>query len=98
MPAVLPASSVEYVRVPVTASVTLDLQTVEMALTPRTATGLPPETPVSWLAAQWVGDAGLTRSCRTLIGPLTPGAYDCWVRVTDTPEIPVRVAGTVTAT
>jgi hypothetical protein len=96
MPAVLPAQSIEYLRVPVTASVTLDAQPVEMALTPRTGNTATP--PVSWETATWTGPTGNTRTARLLIGPLSPGTYDCWVRVDAGDEIPVRVAGLVTAT
>jgi hypothetical protein len=96
MPAVLPSQSIEYLRVPVTASVTLDTQPVEMALTPRSGTS--PTAPVSWETATWTGLPGTTRTARLLIGPLTPGTYDCWVKVDAGDEIPVRVAGLVTAT
>lgn len=98
MPATIYASTIEYIRSSVTASVTLDAQVVEMQLTAKTPTGSPPQTPVSWQAAAWVGAAGTTRTCRSLFGPLNPGQYDLWVRVTDTPEVPVRVSGTVTVT
>lgn len=46
-----------------------------------------------WDAGAWV--AGTSYDARILVGPgtsvvLAPGGYDCWVRVTDNPEIPVR--------
>ncbi len=98
MPAVIPSSSIEYIRVPITASVELNTQVVEMQLTAKTPTGSPPQTPVAWQVAAWVGAAGTTRTCRSLFGPLTAGQYDAWVKIQDSPEAPVRVAGTVTVT
>lgn len=93
------AASTEYVHVPVTASVTLDTQTVEFAfLTGPTPT---PDADTAWLPATWAGDAGMTRDARVLVGPggdtqLEPDTYAVFVRVHDTPETPVRKSGEVT--
>jgi hypothetical protein len=92
----IPVVSVEYLHVPVTSSVVLDTQDVELAFL---TTGTPAEiTP--WLTAEWIGDPGTTRTCVLLIGPdtdaeLSKGTVSVWVRVHDTPEIPVRQAGTI---
>lgn len=98
MAATIPAVSIEYLHVPVTASVLLDAQTVELTV----LTGAPDET-TSWIAATWTGDAATTRTARLLIGPgtqvpLATGTWQVWVRVTDTPEVPVRSAGTLKIT
>lgn len=49
------------------------------------------------------GNGTFTTSYRLLIGPsgvttLTDGTYDWIVKVNDTPEVPVRKAGTITVT
>jgi hypothetical protein len=93
----IPAVSTEYVHVPVTSDVTLSGQAVEFAY----LAALPPDDATTWTAAEWEGNAGTTRSARSLIGPvsdygeLAAGTYTVWVRVTDETEIPVRPAGTI---
>lgn len=94
-------ASLEYVRVPVRASeagATVDISTltVQVAFTAET-------TPVSgdWKAAAWETDATTdpdTYYARCLVGPagtvtLAAGFYSVWVKVTDSPEIPVLLAG-----
>ena len=99
MAATIPAVSTEYLHGPVTASVTLDTQVVEVAfVTPSTAV---PNDATSWVTAEWEGGANTTRTWRVLIGPGTPaplaaGAYSVWVRIHDTPEVPVRKHDTLT--
>lgn len=87
--------SVEYVKVPVTtpAGVTITSQPVSIAVvadTARPVTG-------DWKTATWNGNVA-----QTLVGPgvlaLTPGNYKVWVKVTDSPEVPVLSAGTITVT
>lgn len=59
--------------------------------------------PSVWVTASWETDATASPTryyARCLVGPsgaitLTDGLYDCWVRVTDSPEIPVMKAGQV---
>lgn len=93
MAATIPAVSTEYLHGPVTANVALDTQVVEVAfITPSSAT---PNDTTSWVTATWEGGAATTRTWRVLIGPGTPaplavGSYGVWVRITDTPEVPVR--------
>jgi hypothetical protein len=94
------ASSTEFVRVPVTATVaglsydpTAD--TVQMAFT---TTGDPG--PDDWHSATWE-TVGSVSHARCLIGPtggiaLPAGTYTVYVRVTDNPEIPVKQAGYLT--
>lgn len=88
--------SLEYLKVPVTApvGVTIDTQVVEIAVM---APASQPEE-ADWRNAEW-SDGNVAR---ILIGPgekvLTPGSYMVWVRITDTPEIPVLTAGTITVT
>lgn len=93
----IPAVSTEYVHVPVTASVLLDTQAVELAFLTTTQ---PPDDATTWVSATWQGDPDKNRTCRVLVGPATPtplapGTITVWVRVHDTPEIPVRQAGQI---
>ena len=45
--------------------------------------------PVTWLSAVTLGG-----KVGCMIQNLSAGAYEVWVRVTDSPEIPVKSAGT----
>lgn len=99
----MPATSLEYVRtrVDVTddtgAAVDPTSDPVAMAFTANGAD------PVSgdWKTASWTTDATGARPvyrARCLVGPagtvtLTAGLYAVWVRITDSPEIPVIPAG-----
>ena len=85
--------SLEYLKVPITTppDVIINTQSVEIAVM------LPEARPLEedWRTAEWSGT-----TARILVGPgaqeLLPGTYKVWVRVTDVPEIPVLVAGTIT--
>lgn len=93
MAATIPAVSTEYLHGPVAASVPLDTQTVEVAILPKGQVA--PDDTTVWTPAEWTGDVGTSRTWRLLIGPgtqlpLTPDTYTVWVRITDSPEIPVR--------
>jgi hypothetical protein len=94
----IPAVSVEYVHVPVTSDVQLDTQAVQIVFLGATAS---PTDATTWNDAEWEGSAGTTRSARILIGTgsdvgeLAAGTWSVWVKVTDTPEVPVRSAGTI---
>lgn len=86
--------SLEYLTVDVTADVVVT--DVDLAIAPLSAR------PSSWTAASL---SGATAS--VLVGPggtveLEPGyypyTYNVWVRVNDTPEVPVMLAGTLTLT
>ena len=82
----------EYVDLPITSSVELDAQTVEIGLRLiDTGADL-----LTWYPANWIGTAGTTRTARILVGPggspsvgeIEPGVYAVRGRVTDTPEEP----------
>jgi hypothetical protein len=105
MPAdmIIASSSTIYVNVPVQATVagqpynpTAD--TVQMAFVAG------PAQPVTFYAGNWVTTVQGTYIARCLVGPansgvvLAPGLYACWVKVTDSPEVPVLPAGTIQVT
>ena len=97
---VIPAVSVEYLHIPVTSDVTLDAQPVSLAFT---ATAVRLDDAVMWNDAEWAGDPGTSRTCRLLTGPGAaaapgPGIWNVWVKVTSSPEIPVRHAGQIKIT
>lgn len=87
--------SVEYVKVPVTPPAGIDItaQPVSIAVTDAAARPVAAD----WKTASWDGNVA-----KTLIGPgvlaLAPGSYKVWVKVTDSPEVPVMAAGTITVT
>lgn len=98
----IPATSREYVHVPVRAQsaglpVDVSADTVEMAF----QAGSTAPAPGDWRAASWDVDSTITPAryrAQCLVGPggtveLAAGVYSVWVRVTDAPEIPVRRAG-----
>lgn len=82
----IPTGSIEYLKAQVTADHSLDAQTVQLSKDGRT----------TWLAAEWVGDAGLTRTARTTT-PVTwtKGVYEIYAKVGDSPESPIVKCGTV---
>ena len=59
-------------------------------------TGMSPST---WYTGSWE-QVGVTYVARILIGPsgqtLSTGSYDVWIKITDSPEIPVRKVDTLT--
>lgn len=99
MPLTISRLSVEYVRVPVRATqsgVAVDptSDTVTMSFTTAGAQ------PSTWNAATWETDATTTPAkhyARCLVGPgavvLTAGLYAVWVKLVDSPERPVLLAG-----
>lgn len=97
------ATSIEYVRVPVAAredgaAVNPTTSTVEMAVK---TSGVP--SGGDWKTAAWETDATTTPDTYyarilvgtgTAIGALAAGdTYSVWVRITDSPETPVKRAG-----
>lgn len=97
---VLSSLTTEYLHIPVTGDVDLDAQVVAIAVIP---VGQEEPADDEWHEAAWVGAVGTTRSARVLIGPeedleLANGTYTAWVKVTDTPEIPVRKSGLIRVT
>ena len=93
MSARIPAGSVEYLTVAVTAP-----DPIDPAWSPAVAivaAGSPE--PTAFTAATWDGSA-----IRFLVGSapfdLPAGTYDVWIRVTASPEVPVRRAGLLVIT
>ncbi len=101
----IPAASLEYVLVSVTANVngapynpTVD--SVQFAFPPAGSA------PTTWYAGSWdsnpvPGTSTYTAKC--LVGPggttqLVAGSYAVYVKITDNPEIPVRQAGLLAIT
>lgn len=96
--------SLEYVRVPIAAkeagvAIVPTADVVRMAFT---AADVDPVT-LDWQVSAWESDTSTiptTYLARCLVGPagtitLTVGVYDVWVKITDSPEIPARRAGTL---
>lgn len=78
----------EFLTVTVTSNLTLDAQPVYISFD-RT----------EWLTASWTGAAGTTRSARVLLDSTNlppPGKHPVYVKVTDSPEIPVVRADDIT--
>lgn len=100
-----PSISTEYARVRVTSDVNLSAQPVALAFTTSRTTE--PDTG-DWVTATWLGtaettaDGNYTRAAGVLVGPaglvLAEGSWHVWWRVTDTPEVVARYAGTLTIT
>jgi len=103
----LSSLSKEYVRVRMSARnngavVNPTADTVEMAFTLNDAEPTSPD----WKSASWETDANTepdTYYARCLVGPggtvtLADGTYRVWVRVTDSPEIPVKKCGLLVIT
>lgn len=82
------ALSSEVVRVVVRANVTLNAQTVAMAIIEA---GTEPA-PGDFSNVSWIGTAGTTRTAQKSATAYTAGSYDIYVKVTDT-EVPVMYAG-----
>lgn len=89
-----PRGTSEFVKATVTSDVTLDDQTVKIAISRGDDH--------TWLDAHWLGDAGTTRKVRT-DSPVTFSTenypaltYTVFVKVTDDPEAPIIRVGTAT--
>lgn len=94
-------ASIEYVRVPVSAKVNgayvnPSTDTVELAFLTDGATPIDTD----FTAGTWDVDTSTTPTtymAQVMVGQgyveLVAGLYQVWVRVTDTPEVPVRPAG-----
>jgi len=67
---------------------------VAMAFTPLTYPLTSP-TAAYWVTGQWVTFPGPAYWCEALVGPanggtaLTLGTYQVWVKISDSPEVPV---------
>lgn len=98
-------ASTEYIRVPMAsersgAPYDPTGDTVQMAF----LTGAGPPESGDWKTASWDTDSTTyppTYRAQCLIGPaggtvtLTAGVYSVWVKVTDSPEVPVKRAGQI---
>lgn len=88
--------SLEYLTVSATADQVLDTQTVEIAITRSQPTA------GDWLPAEWIGAAGTTRQARLTpaqVGTTRgPGTWYVFLRITDSPEIPVLPVGPLVIT
>lgn len=101
------ASSTEYVFVPVSAlgtsapyNPTADVVAFGFITSP-TGTG----TPGTWYTGTWFIPTANTYYAACLLGPggtgtvppvsLAPGIYTVWIRISDSPEIPVRTPGLI---
>ncbi len=66
--------------------------TVQMAFTPLT---YPETSPASWVTGEWLTFPGPAYWAQALVGPanggtaLALGTYQVWVKVTDSPAVPV---------
>ena len=100
------ALSTQYVQVQVTATVNGTSynptgDTVQMAFVTVTS---PPASPSAWNAAAWETDPGPVYWASCLVGPsnggvvLAAGSYFVWVKVTDSPAVPVLSGPILTIT
>ncbi len=98
----LSTASLEYVQVPMTArkngaAYDPTADTVQMAFVAGAGN------PSTWYTASWDTDATttpVTYRAQCLVGPsgtvtLAAGTYTVWVKVTDSPEVPVKRAGQI---
>ena len=90
------ALSLEKISVAIAATANPTADTVQMAVAPNYTN------PTTWAPASWVTVAGVYYAT-VLIGPgstigaLAVGQYQVWVKVTDSPEVPVlKSADTLT--
>jgi hypothetical protein len=95
----IPRGSVENLHTPVTADVSLTV-----AMTVAIAIGRNSDGTYTWLTSEWEGDEATTRTAVTST-PVTFSAanyplrnYTVYVKVTDTPEVPVIEAGQLVIT
>jgi hypothetical protein len=86
MTATYVVGTVEYLKAVVTCDFTLDAQPVAIRLDSG-----------AWQPATWVGAAGLVRTAEALVdfASVTPGRHTVYVKVTDTPEVPILSAGPI---
>lgn len=104
MPVIQSNTSLEYLRVPVTAYV--NGVAIDPTNDPVYFAFMPPgSTPVTgdFVAGGWETWADGTHYARALVGPgggkvLTPGAYRIWIKITDSPEVPIRDIDALTIT
>ena len=85
----MPVGSIEYLYVDLRTDRVLDAQAVSVSLSQTNE-------PSSWQPATWVGEAGKFRSARILLdGTLAPGSYRVFAKITDMPEAPIVLCGSL---
>lgn len=103
MPVSISVLSTEYIRVPVEATnagqpVDPTTGAVEFAFADFDTDA----DPSSWIAGTWETDAGPPAKyyARILVGPsgevVTVGKYHIWLKITHSPEVPIRRVGVLT--
>ena len=95
--------STQYVQIPVTVRAptaydpTSDV--VQFAFTPLT---YPVTEPTAWITGSWSTFPGPSYFAQCLVGPgataLSIGTYQVWVKITDSPEVPVLQPSTLVIT
>jgi hypothetical protein len=97
-------ASTEYVRVPIAArSAGADVDPTGDTVVMAFLTGVGPPVSGDWKTASWDTDSTTTPPtyrAQCLVGPagavtLTAAVYSVWVKVTDSPEVPVKRAGQI---
>lgn len=90
----LSAESTEYLKTVVTADYDVVDDVVEWAFLASSAS---PADATTWIVGDW---APSSTNARLLVGPdgheLAVGEYSVWLRINDSPEIPVRRIGYLT--
>lgn len=84
---VIVRGTAEYLTLTVVGNVTLDAQAVEFSFDK-----------VTWITAAWQGSSGTTRKARIFLEEddlPTATSNKVYVRITDDPEIPILIAGTL---
>jgi hypothetical protein len=100
---VINSLSTEYVQVSVQVQVGGTIanptgDTVQFAFVPGSAY------PVTWYAGSWITTVQGDFIAQCLVGPensgvvLAPGMYTVWVQITDSPEVPIKPAGSLAIT
>lgn len=86
------AGSVEYLYADIRADHNIGTQAVAMSVSTS-------EAPGTFATAEWVGTPGKYAAARVLLdGSLTAGLYHVFVKITDTPEIPIIYVGRLRVT
>ena len=97
--------STQYLQVLVTVKSTSNYNptsdTVQMAFTPLT---YPETSPTSWVTGSWSTFPGPAYWAEALVGPanggtaLSLGTYQVWLKITDSPEVPLLQSCLLTIT
>ena len=105
MTAILNAISLEYIKVPV--NVKKNGVYIDPTSSPATMAFLTSKTAVptggDWKTADWEPSLGHKYYIRCLVGPtgaveLSSGFYWVWIKIEDSPEVPIKQVGSVRIT